>query len=188
MKVMAQHFFTNSGTSTMQSTPKTGHLHAKVPNDGLNSSGDTLSFISLDDSNEQQTDDSGLGASKALSRNTPANSMLGDVSMVSPTNSKVNEIGKKAQDLVERINERRAVDQEIMNTFEELLIKEVRGVCQQMRDQMCLYYEEYSQGMESSFAELSELLERCSQISLELQGASHTLETINKSLQHSTEH
>lgn len=64
---------------------------------------------------------------------------------------------------------------------------QVREMCQQVKEQMFEYYEQHSQGMEASIAELSEVLERCSQLSMELQGASQTLAIINKGLQHSTE-
>ncbi|KAK9978152.1 hypothetical protein ABG768_019918 [Culter alburnus] len=186
---MAQHFFGNSGSMTMQSTPKSSHYHAsaKMPDDGLNSTGETLSFVTLNDSSEQQSEDSGIGISNASTRSLPGSSTLEDVAILSPTNERIDEIGKKAQDLIERINERRAMDQHVMNSFEEKLIKKVREMCQQVKEQMFEYYEQHSQGMEASIAELSEVLERCSQLSMELQGASQTLAIINKGLQHSTE-
>lgn len=56
-------------------------------------------------------------------------------------------------------------------------------MCQKVEEQMSRYYEEHSQGMESSLTELTEVLERSSQLSMELQGASQTLSAINKGLQ-----
>lgn len=64
---------------------------------------------------------------------------------------------------------------------------QVSEMCQQVKEQMFEYYEQHSQGMEASITELSEVLERSSQLSMELQGASQTLAAINKGLQHSTE-
>ncbi|CAM4337860.1 hypothetical protein PO909_001136 [Leuciscus waleckii] len=185
---MAQHFFGNSGSMTLQSTPKLSHhVSAKVPDDGFNSTGETLSFVTLNDSSEQQSEDSGIGVSKTSIRSSPINSTMEDVGVLSPTNSGIDEIGKKAQDLIERINERRAMDQHVMNSFEEKLIKKVSEMCQRVKEQMFEYYEQHSQGMEASIAELSEVLERSSQLSMELQGASQTLAAINKGLQHNTE-
>ncbi|XP_058624620.1 synaptonemal complex central element protein 2 isoform X1 [Onychostoma macrolepis] len=186
---MAQHFFGNSGSVALQSTPKTGHHHssAKVPDDGFNSTGETLSFVSLDDSNEHQSEDSGIGVSKTSTRSSPSNSTMEEAGVLAPTSSRIEEVGKKAQDLIERINERRAMDQHVMNSFEEKLIKKVSEMCQQVKEQMFEYYEQHSQGMEASITELSEVLERSSQLSMELQGASQTLAAINKGLQHSTE-
>ncbi|XP_059414854.1 synaptonemal complex central element protein 2-like isoform X1 [Carassius carassius] len=195
---MAQHFFGNSGSMTLQSTPKSGHHHSsKMSDDGFNSTGETISFVTLNDSNEQQrhfadfspynSEDSGISVSKTSTRSSPGNSTMEDAAVLSPPNSQIDEIGKKAQDLIERINERRAMDQHVMNSFEEKLIKKVREMCQQVKEQMFEYYEQHSQGMEASITELSEVLERSSQLSMELQGASQTLAAINKGLQHSTE-
>uniref|UniRef100_A0A673FL72 Synaptonemal complex central element protein 2 n=1 Tax=Sinocyclocheilus rhinocerous TaxID=307959 RepID=A0A673FL72_9TELE len=122
---MAQHFFGNSGSMALQSTPKAGHHHhssAKVPDDGFNSTGETLSFVSLDDSNDE---DSGIGVSKTSTRGSPGNSTMEEAAVLTPTSSRIDEIGKKAQDLIERINERRAMDQHVMNSFEDKLIKKV---------------------------------------------------------------
>ncbi|XP_016103549.1 uncharacterized protein [Sinocyclocheilus grahami] len=187
-RAMAQHFFGNSGSMTLQSTPKSDHHHSsKMPDDGFNSTGETLSFVTLDDSNEQQSEDSGISVSKTSTRSSLGNSTMEDAAVLSPPNSRIDEIGKKAQELIERINERRAMDQHVMNSFEEKLIKKVSEMCQQVKEQMFEYYEQHSQGMEASITELSEVLERSSQLSIELQGASQTLAAINKGLQHSTE-
>ncbi|XP_073694867.1 synaptonemal complex central element protein 2 [Garra rufa] len=186
---MAQHFFGNSGSMTLQSTPKAGHHHlsAKAPDDGFNSTGETLSFVSLDDTNEQPSEDSGIGVSQTSTRSLPGSSSMEEAVALPPTNSQIDVIGKKAQDLIERINERRAMDQHVMNSFEEKLIKKVSEMCQQVKEHMFEYYEQHSQGMEASITELSEVLERSSQLSMELQGASQTLAAINKGLQHSSE-
>uniref|UniRef100_A0A8C1GZH6 Synaptonemal complex central element protein 2 n=1 Tax=Cyprinus carpio carpio TaxID=630221 RepID=A0A8C1GZH6_CYPCA len=124
---MAQHFFGNSGSMALQSTPKAAHQHssAKVPDDGFNSTGETLSFVSLDDSNEQHSEDSGIGVSKTSTRGSPGNSDMEEAAVLTPTSSRIDEVGKKAQDLIERINERRAMDQHVMNSFEEKLIKKL---------------------------------------------------------------
>lgn len=45
-----------------------------------------------------------------------------------PNNARIDEIGKKAQDLIERINQSRAMDQKLMNSFEEKLMKKVLAV------------------------------------------------------------
>jgi len=64
---------------------------------------------------------------------------------------------------------------------------QVSEMCQRVKEEMFEYYEQHSQVMEASIAELSEVLERSSQLSMELQGASQTLAAINKGLQHNTE-
>lgn len=52
-----------------------------------------------------------------------------------------------------------------------------------MKEQMFEYYEKHSRGMETKLAELTEVLERSSQLGTELQEASQTLAAINKLLQ-----
>ncbi|XP_053466655.1 synaptonemal complex central element protein 2 [Ictalurus furcatus] len=183
---MAQHFG-HPGSAIFQSTPKATHhqVSAKVSEEGhghgldQDSTGEILSFVTLDESHEQQSVDSGINVSH---RSLPMNEV--DESVVStPINTRIDEIGKKAQDLIERINQNRAMDQKLMNSFEEKLMKKVSEMCQQMKEQMFEYYEKHSREMETKLTELSEVLERSSQLSMELQGASQTLAAINKGLQ-----
>ncbi|MCJ8739373.1 hypothetical protein PDJAM_G00046450 [Pangasius djambal] len=184
---MAQHFFGHPGSVTFQSTPKATHhrVSAKVSEEGHgrsfdhDSTGETLSFVTLDDSHEQQSEDSGINVSH---RSSPISEVDEGV-VFTPSNTRIDEIGKKAQDLIERINQSRAMDQKLMNSFEEKLMKKVSEMCQQVKEQMFEYYEKHSRGMETKLTELSEVLERSSQLSMELQGASQTLAAINKGLQ-----
>lgn len=60
---------------------------------------------------------------------------------------------------------------------------EVSEMCQQVKEQMFEYYEKHSQEMEMKLTELTEVLERSSQLGMELQRASQTLAAINKGLQ-----
>ncbi|XP_056608541.1 synaptonemal complex central element protein 2 [Triplophysa dalaica] len=187
---MAQQLFGSSGSIILHSTPKTDqhHASAKVSDEGHTSTGETSSFVNLDESIEQQSEDSGICVSKSSTKSSPDHSSVEDgSSILSPTNSRIEDIGKRAQDLIERINERRAMDQHVMNSFEEELTKKVSEMCQQVREQMFDYYEQHSQGIQAIITELSEVLEKSSQLSMELQEASQTLNAINKNLQHVTE-
>ncbi|KAI7803681.1 synaptonemal complex central element protein 2 [Triplophysa rosa] len=186
---MSQQLLGSSGSITLHSTPKTGHHHAsaKVSDEGRTSTGETLSFVKLDESIEQQSEDSGICVSKSPTRSSPDQSTVEHDSVLSLTNSRIEDIGKRAQDLIERINERRAMDQPVMNSFEEQLTKKVSEMCQQVREQMFDYYEQRGQGIQAIISELSEVLEKSSQFSMELQEASQTLKAVNKTLQHVTE-
>ncbi|XP_062874829.1 synaptonemal complex central element protein 2 [Trichomycterus rosablanca] len=183
---MAQHFFGHTGAASFQSTPKAGHQRlssVKVPEEGqiLDNEGttQTMSFVTFDDSHEQQSEDSGINVSL---RSSPLREV--DDSIVSaPVTARIDEIGKKAQDLIERINQSRSMDQKLMNSFEEKLMKKVSEMCQQVKEQMFEYYDKHSQEMETKIGELTEVLERSSQLSMELQEASQTLAAINKGLQ-----
>lgn len=60
---------------------------------------------------------------------------------------------------------------------------QVSEMCQQAKEEMFEYYDKHSQEMEMKIGELTEVLERSSQLSMELQEASQTLAIINKGLQ-----
>ncbi|XP_029582696.1 synaptonemal complex central element protein 2 isoform X2 [Salmo trutta] len=180
---MSQLFF-GKPAPTFQSTPKPCHHHPSSPKDPEQGHGpdqdipdETFSFVTLDESHGQQRHDV---------HNSTSSELPGEES-TTVLSSTIEEIGKKAQDLIERINQSRAMDQEIMTTFENKLMNKVSEVCQQVKEQMFSSYEEHGRGMEANLQELSEVLERSSQLSMELQGASQTLSAINNSLQQTAE-
>ncbi|XP_058230782.1 synaptonemal complex central element protein 2 [Hemibagrus wyckioides] len=187
---MAQHFLGHPGSAPFHSTPKASHncVSAKGERSSReslghsfdhDSTGETIPFVTLDDSHEQQSEDSGISGSH---RGTPVKEM-DDGIVFTTSNARIDEIGKKAQDLIEKINQNRTMDQKLMNSFEEKLMNKVSEVCQQMKEQMFEYYEKHSRGIETKLAELTEVLERSSQLGTELQEASQTLAAINKVLQ-----
>ncbi|KAM9473710.1 synaptonemal complex central element protein 2 isoform 2-T2 [Salvelinus alpinus] len=193
---MSQLFF-GKPAPTFQSTPKPGHHHPSSPKDPEQGHGpdqdipdETFPFVTLDESHRQQSEDSGIDISNISNRRNVHNSTSSELPGEETTtalSSTIEEIGKKAQDLIERINQSRAMDQEIMTTFENKLMNKVSEVCQQVKEQMFSSYEEHGRGMEANLQELSEVLERSSQLSMELQGASRTLSAINNSLQQTAE-
>ncbi|XP_023692017.2 synaptonemal complex central element protein 2 isoform X3 [Paramormyrops kingsleyae] len=147
-------FFVGKMASNSQSTPKpTDHSAIPESEEQLEPDLGRSSFLSLDESHDQKT------------------------------SSRIDEMGKKTQDLIEKINESRAVDQEIMNSFQEKLMDKVSEVCQQVQGQMFSTYEENSRLMEDRLRELSEVLDQSSRLSAELQSASLTLVAISKGLQ-----
>ncbi|XP_019906447.1 synaptonemal complex central element protein 2 [Esox lucius] len=176
--------------STFQSKLKSGDHPSpaqdpdKVTND--DTSEETLSFVTLQDSNGQQSEDSGINISNSLDGGD-LRCMSSEETTSLALSSSIEEIGKKAQDLIERINQSRAMDQEIMTSFDNKLINKVSEVCQQIKEQMFRSYDEHSCGMEANLLELSEVLERSSRLSMELQEASQTLSAINNSLQKAVE-
>ncbi|KAJ3600333.1 hypothetical protein NHX12_031318 [Muraenolepis orangiensis] len=102
---------------------------------------------------------------------------LGDPQIACSTlpGSQIGDLGRRAQELVERINQSRDQDQEIICSFENQLLSKVK-------EQMFSNYEEQGQGMEEQLHELSQVLERSSQLSSELQGVRATLSVINTNL------
>ncbi|TSK87518.1 Synaptonemal complex central element protein 2 [Bagarius yarrelli] len=127
---------------------------------------------------ENDNEDSGINVSY---RSSPVNEV--EEAAASGGNARIDEIGKKTQDLIERINQSRTMDQNLLNSFEEKLMNKVSEMCQLVREQMFEYYEKHSRGMETKLTELTEVLERSNRLSMELQEASQTLAVINKGLQ-----
>ncbi|KAM6957100.1 synaptonemal complex central element protein 2 [Aplochiton taeniatus] len=191
---MAQFFLGKAGPIS-QSTPKPGYHPPAVKDyakeghdmDMDNLAEETLSFVTLDGSNGQHSEDSGISNSNISGKDESISEALAEtatqIEKKPPLCSKIEELGKRAQDLIERINQRRAMDQQIMASFENKLISKVTEVCQQVKEQMFSRYEEQGIGMEASLQELSQVLEHSSQLTTELQGASQTLSFINTNLQ-----
>lgn len=71
-----------------------------------------------------KSEDSGIGASTLLCRSPTSEAEDNNISYF-PLNKRIDVIGKKAQDLIERINHRRAMDQKVMSDFEDTLMKKV---------------------------------------------------------------
>ncbi|XP_062387860.1 synaptonemal complex central element protein 2 [Sardina pilchardus] len=184
---MEQHLFEKPSSPLFQSTPKSVNPHQRSSlkdADGMvQGSSEQIPLMTLDDSDEPQIEDSGIGASTL---SCSSSTEIEDICSF-PLNKTINEIGKKAQDLIERINHSRAMDQKVIANFEDTLMKKVRETCQELKDNLFSHYEEQSHGMEARLQELSKVLGRSSQLSVELQGASQVLVSINKGLQQTPE-
>ncbi|XP_018593900.1 synaptonemal complex central element protein 2 [Scleropages formosus] len=181
---MEQFFLENMGSSPQSEAAASAHSTGPEAVEGLDSdlhsTGEISSFLNLSESLQHQTsDDSGISIS---SKSQSCELQTENSVYFSTLSSKIDEIGKKAQDLIEKINENRAVDQEILNNFQEKLMKKVSEVCQNVREQMFSRYEENSRVMEMSLMELSEVLDRSTQLNTELQNASLTLAAISRGL------
>ncbi|KAG5279756.1 hypothetical protein AALO_G00081250 [Alosa alosa] len=187
---MEQHLFEKPSSPLCQSTPKSVNPHQRSSlkdADGMiQGSSEQIPFMTLDDSHEPQIEDSGIGAS-TLSCSSSTGELEDSYVCSFPLNKRIDETGKKAQDLIERINHSRAMDQKVIANFEDTLMKKVRETCQELKDHLFNHYEEQSHGMEARLQELSEVLGRSSQLSVELQGASQVLVSINKGLQQTPE-
>ncbi|KAM4635534.1 synaptonemal complex central element protein 2 [Polymixia lowei] len=189
---MAQ-FFPAKSAPSCQSTPKPGHclvmLAGKDPTEVQDvvmtqslPGEDTWSSEIFDDGIGQHSEDSGvlLNISSISERDESPGSEMTAMEAAEAVSSKIEEIEKRTQDLIEWINRSRTADQEIITGFENKLL--MSQACQQVREQMFASYEEHGHGMEDGLQELSEVLERSSQLSSELEDASQTLSAINTGL------
>ncbi|KAM9363604.1 synaptonemal complex central element protein 2 [Symphorus nematophorus] len=89
--------------------------------------------------------------------------------------SNIDDISRRVQDLVEKINDSRTGDQKVMDSFQEKLMEKVTEMCQQMKEHMYTVYEENSNEMQVKLQELSEVLERCAKLNTELMEANQAL-------------
>ncbi|XP_061844206.1 synaptonemal complex central element protein 2 isoform X2 [Nerophis lumbriciformis] len=98
------------------------------------------------------------------------------------SNSIVNDISTRVQDLVQKVHDRRTSDQKEIEDFQETILEKVTEMCQQMKQDMYIAYEENSVVMEVKLQELTEVLERCSVLQNELLEASSVLANIRENL------
>ncbi|XP_034045909.1 synaptonemal complex central element protein 2 [Thalassophryne amazonica] len=175
---MAQTFHSNEGADRGR------HLvvaHEKDPFGGqeINLSipqEDTLGFVIPEDNQKKHS----ISESSEDPVSEPSAEMTAEAEFCSyPVDEKIEEIWKKAQDLIEKINQRRAADQEIIASFEHELLNKVTAICHGIREQMLESYDKQSQ---ARLQEVTEVLERCGQLDSELQDVSQTLSVINTGL------
>ncbi|XP_042341156.1 synaptonemal complex central element protein 2 [Plectropomus leopardus] len=98
------------------------------------------------------------------------------------TSSSIDDISRRAQELVKRINDSRTSDQKVFDSFQEKSVEKVTEMCQQMKEHMYTCYEENSNGMQEKLQELSEVLGQCSKLCSELLDASQALESLRGGL------
>nr|XP_057934635.1 synaptonemal complex central element protein 2 [Doryrhamphus excisus] len=98
------------------------------------------------------------------------------------SNSVVNDISRRVQELMQKVHNRRTSDQKEIEDFQEIILKKVTEMCQQMKQHMYTAYEENSDEMEVKLQELTEVLERCTILHNELLEASCVLARVRESL------
>ncbi|XP_056265990.1 synaptonemal complex central element protein 2 isoform X2 [Pseudoliparis swirei] len=98
------------------------------------------------------------------------------------SSSSIDDISRRAQELVEKINNSRTTDQKVLDSFQEKLMEKVMEMCQQMKDHMYTIYEENSNEMQVKLQELSEVLESCTKLNSELTEATQALGSLRGGL------
>ncbi|XP_051240707.1 synaptonemal complex central element protein 2 isoform X2 [Dicentrarchus labrax] len=146
-------FFFEDLPSTSQSTPKSRHEES------------------------QMTDDTEDDSSRGKSSNVSMTEMQEPLS-----SSRIDDISRRVQDLVEKINDSRTSDQTVMDSFQEKLMEKVTEMCQQMKEHMYTVYEENSNEMQVKLQELSEVLESCTKLNTELMEATNALAGLREGL------
>ncbi|XP_070710438.1 synaptonemal complex central element protein 2 [Pempheris klunzingeri] len=98
------------------------------------------------------------------------------------TSSSIDDISRRVQDLVEKINDSRTSDQKVMDSFQEKLVQKVTEMYQQMKEHMYTVYEENSNEMQVKLQELAEVLESCTKLHKELMDANRALAGLREGL------
>uniref|UniRef100_A0A3Q3BGW2 Synaptonemal complex central element protein 2 n=1 Tax=Kryptolebias marmoratus TaxID=37003 RepID=A0A3Q3BGW2_KRYMA len=96
--------------------------------------------------------------------------------------SSVDDISRRAQEMVEKINRSRTSDQDVMDGFQEKLTEKVTEMCRQMKEHMYALYERNSDEMQVKLQELSEVLDSCTKLNQELLEASQALTLLREGL------
>uniref|UniRef100_A0A674EEW5 Synaptonemal complex central element protein 2 n=1 Tax=Salmo trutta TaxID=8032 RepID=A0A674EEW5_SALTR len=159
-------FFFDKLPSTSQSTPKPRHETSQM----------NVSCPQVDP-------DEGLGTDHdSTSERSSSMTMSTDESQEHQISSRIDDIGKKVQDLVGKINDSRTMDQTIMDNFQDKLVEKVGEICGQMKEHMYTVYEENSHAMQATLQELTLVLESCSRLNTELHTVSEALAGLNRGL------
>ncbi|TNN49941.1 Synaptonemal complex central element protein 2 [Liparis tanakae] len=148
------YFFDPSLPSASRSSSRSGHEEPHMTDEPMHIIGDT---------------DPSRGMSSSMPESQEQHSSIDDIS-------------RRAQELVEKINDSRTTDQKVLDSFQEKLVEKVTEMCQQMKDHMYTIYEENSNEMQVKLQELSEVLESCTKLNSELTEATQALGSLRGGL------
>ncbi|XP_065275696.1 synaptonemal complex central element protein 2 [Emys orbicularis] len=96
--------------------------------------------------------------------------------------SNIENLQRRTQQLIEKINENRKKDHTVMSNFRESLMLKVSSLAEKLEEMMFLIYDRHNKQMQDKLQELSEIMERISQIQTELRQVCHTVEAAYKDL------
>uniref|UniRef100_A0A8C5LTZ4 Synaptonemal complex central element protein 2 n=1 Tax=Leptobrachium leishanense TaxID=445787 RepID=A0A8C5LTZ4_9ANUR len=88
----------------------------------------------------------------------------------------------RAQGLIDKINEERAKDQELMKSFNESLSMKVSEISQRLEDRMYNLYNQHNQLLQERMQELPEVIERIEVTHSELQAVCETIFNLYRKL------
>ncbi|XP_077426215.1 synaptonemal complex central element protein 2 [Vanacampus margaritifer] len=97
-------------------------------------------------------------------------------------NSSSNDITRRAQELVEKIHNRRTSDEKEIESFQHSMMDKVTEVCQQMKQDLYKVYEENNGEMQVKLMELNNVLDTCTKLHSELLEASQVLASLRDNL------
>ncbi|XP_029440880.1 synaptonemal complex central element protein 2-like isoform X2 [Rhinatrema bivittatum] len=143
-----------------------------------------------------KTERSGLSASETLSRNNLSSSSLGtscaDVDMApldgksenyfALLDSNLQALQNRAQELIDKVNEKRKEDQTLLSNLKESLMVKVSNFSHTLEEQMYQVYDHHNRLLQDKLQEFMEIIERISQLEAELKQVCQTVATVYKDL------
>ncbi|XP_041641874.1 synaptonemal complex central element protein 2 [Cheilinus undulatus] len=164
-------FYFEDGPCSSESNPKNGHGESQMTEDSNDLPRGKSSSVGITEFQEQHNryphEAIPVGITEFQGQHTSSN---------------IDDISRRVQDLVEKINNSRTSDQKVMDSFQEKLVEKVTEMLQQMKEHMYTVYEENSNVMQVKLQELSEVLESCSKLNKELMEASQALKSLREGL------
>ncbi|XP_023575956.1 synaptonemal complex central element protein 2 isoform X2 [Octodon degus] len=100
----------------------------------------------------------------------------------SSLDSSINILKKRAQDLIENINENRQKDHALMTNFRDSLKIKVSDMTEKLEDRMYQVYSQHSKIIQERMQEFTLKMTKIGHLETELKEACHTVETVYKDL------
>ncbi|XP_030052863.1 synaptonemal complex central element protein 2 [Microcaecilia unicolor] len=88
----------------------------------------------------------------------------------------------RAQELIDKVNEKRKEDQTLLNNLKESLMVKVSDLTQTLEDQMYQIYDHHNRLLQDKLQEFLEIMERISKLEAELIQVCQTVVTVYKDL------
>ncbi|CAI5796251.1 Hypothetical predicted protein [Podarcis lilfordi] len=96
--------------------------------------------------------------------------------------SSIENLQERAQQIIDKMNEKRKEDQVLMNNFREGLLMKVSSLAEKLEESMFPVYDHHNKLIQDKIQELYQIMERIKQIEAELRKVCHTVEMLYKDL------
>uniref|UniRef100_A0A8D0B6T9 Synaptonemal complex central element protein 2 n=1 Tax=Salvator merianae TaxID=96440 RepID=A0A8D0B6T9_SALMN len=94
----------------------------------------------------------------------------------------IENLQKRTQQVIDKINENRKKDHALMNSFRENLLMKVSNLAEKLEERVFPVYDHHNKLIQDKLQDLSEIMERIKQIETELRQVCHTVEKLYKDL------
>ncbi|KAM6389908.1 synaptonemal complex central element protein 2 [Rhynochetos jubatus] len=145
--------------------------------------GDSPFFMGLGKDDPPGEDPDRTGAPPAAPRSGMEAALDGQASRYfAALAASVGGLQRRAQQLIDRVNESRKEDHGVMSSFRESLLLKVSGLAEQLEERLFHLYGLHNELIQERLQELAEVMERVAQAEAELQQVCHTVEAAYRDL------